>query len=210
MNSQTILFLDFEGVFLDQQTLVGKGLYLDLRNFRSAKYMCDLNTFKELKRLIVKKPLLTFLGYSSYHHFTYLLLTLIEDSFDLVVLDHHRDEFHKDFIFLACDSWVRVARKLRNVCKVFFVSEQRDLPKVVCHPIYLSIDKDILSPRYLITGFEQGDFSPNSLLGLVTDICKRYKIIGVDICGEPIYPFQVRTSEQINLALLETILFHVS
>lgn len=51
-------------------------------------------------------------------------------------------------------------------------------------PIYISIDKDVLSPLYARTNWNQGDMSIDILKKLILEIFEHQKVIGVDICGE--------------------------
>ena len=51
-------------------------------------------------------------------------------------------------------------------------------------PIYISIDKDVLSEDYAITDWDQGDMTIDEMISLLKDITKDRQIIGVDICGD--------------------------
>lgn len=51
-------------------------------------------------------------------------------------------------------------------------------------PVYLSIDKDILSPSDVQTNWDQGHLSLAALQRHLRDISGHEKIIGADICGE--------------------------
>lgn len=50
--------------------------------------------------------------------------------------------------------------------------------------IYISIDKDALSPTYAATNWDQGSLSTESLKKIIAGLAASHKIIGVDICGE--------------------------
>jgi arginase family enzyme len=50
--------------------------------------------------------------------------------------------------------------------------------------IYLSIDKDALSPAYAATNWDQGSLDVATLKKIIEDLAASHKIIGVDICGE--------------------------
>ena len=50
--------------------------------------------------------------------------------------------------------------------------------------IYLSIDKDALSPAYAATNWDQGSLDVAALKEIITGLATSHKIIGVDICGE--------------------------
>lgn len=56
------------------------------------------------------------------------------------------------------------------------------LPQEV--PVYLSVDKDVLSNRYALTNWDQGEMTMYMLENLIRHITGRFDVIGVDICGE--------------------------
>lgn len=51
-------------------------------------------------------------------------------------------------------------------------------------PVYLSVDKDILNPKYATTNWDQGSLDLSQLLALLRVILTHERIIGVDICGD--------------------------
>nr|AIF25992.1 putative hypothetical protein Fisuc_2566 [uncultured bacterium Ad_113_F04_contig2] len=50
--------------------------------------------------------------------------------------------------------------------------------------LYISIDKDALSPAHAATNWDQGSLSLEHMKAIINAIAKDRKIIGVDICGE--------------------------
>lgn len=50
--------------------------------------------------------------------------------------------------------------------------------------IYISIDKDALSPTYAATNWDQGSLDVAALKEIIANLAANHKIIGVDICGE--------------------------
>lgn len=74
-------------------------------------------------------------------------------------------------------------------------------------PLYLSIDKDVLSEEYARTNWDQGNMSLPLLKEILEDCCQRSRILGVDICGElpdapPSQTAEVRRiNEQTNTEL---------
>ncbi|MCR4618228.1 MAG: arginase family protein [Lachnospiraceae bacterium] len=50
-------------------------------------------------------------------------------------------------------------------------------------PLYLSIDKDVLSKSEVDTNWDQGSMSLDTLAFAIDEICKGRKLIGADICG---------------------------
>lgn len=52
-------------------------------------------------------------------------------------------------------------------------------------PVYISVDKDVLSKKELKVNWEQGSMSADGLKSLVEMIFKTRRVIGMDLCGEP-------------------------
>ena len=202
---QDVLLLDFEGVYLFQPRLLERSKHLDLRHLRSVKYMCDETTLTLVGKL-VERAKVVFLGDSAYHHFSYIFLTLIDTPFELVVFDNHRDDMKEVSKLLTCDGWIRAAKKLNNLEAVHILRTKNDLPRCLEHPIYLSIDKDVLSDRFLKLGWDQGAMKPEELLEAVEFLYKEFEIVGVDISGEPRDALEMTRSEEINLELLKILL----
>lgn len=51
-------------------------------------------------------------------------------------------------------------------------------------PVFISIDKDVLSPKEEITDWDQGNMSLAMLEGILQILIRRRRILGIDICGE--------------------------
>lgn len=75
------------------------------------------------------------------------------------------------------------------------------------HPVYVSVDKDVLSERELKTNWDGGSLSTDNLLKLLSRIFALGNVLGVDICGEPSFrnflseDENLRQSNSINAAL---------
>lgn len=52
------------------------------------------------------------------------------------------------------------------------------------YPIYISIDKDVLSRTIIETNWNQGDMKLTELKNILHGIIPKRKIIGIDLCGE--------------------------
>lgn len=52
------------------------------------------------------------------------------------------------------------------------------------YPVYISIDKDVLSKQQYQTNWDQGILSTKSLKSLLSLMVKQYQVLGMDICGE--------------------------
>ena len=52
-------------------------------------------------------------------------------------------------------------------------------------PVYLSVDKDVLSAAQVQTNWDQGGMKTDRLLVLVQQLQKNFRLLGMDVCGEP-------------------------
>ena len=50
--------------------------------------------------------------------------------------------------------------------------------------MYISIDKDILSPSFARTNWDQGEADPADVCRLIQTFLARRPLIGMDVCGE--------------------------
>lgn len=52
-------------------------------------------------------------------------------------------------------------------------------------PIYISVDKDVLSKDFASTNWDQGGLTLELLSGAIAMLLGRFNVIGMDVCGEP-------------------------
>lgn len=189
---------------------------------------------------------ITMIGSGNYHYVTYLLLQEIQFPFTLVLFDNHLDvglEHSQDETLLSCGSWVAHAlKKLSLLKRVVIVGPTAIYPPHFHHPqviifpydergslsakkilsaihtkhIYISIDKDVLSPKEVITNWDQGKMNVHELLYLVNCLLDCKFVIGVDICGEwkmtgtemlsSKERMKFQKNENVNIQLLEILL----
>ncbi len=73
--------------------------------------------------------------------------------------------------------------------RTYLTKENREFPACLRErlspdlPLYLSIDKDVLSEEYARTNWDQGNLPLPFLCNILSDICESYSVLGVDICG---------------------------
>ena len=114
---------------------------------------------------------------------------------------------------LSCGSWVREALEqnpmlqevwligvddklegeIQGFCdRVKLIPESRllteEIGKIVReinigYPIYLSIDKDVMSPNECTTNWDQGSMTWQQLTAILT-LMGKHQVLGIDICGE--------------------------
>ena len=159
----------------------------------------------EIRSLVSASELkgIHFIGSGNYHYISYFFLELIRRDFSLLLIDNHTDMQRSAFgDILSCGSWVMEAvNRLENLKYVYILGasaehilEVQPIPENVCIienaeeiskdlPLYISIDKDVLSREYSITDWDQGDMSLGDLVAML-DKLRGYDVLGVDICGD--------------------------
>lgn len=65
-----------------------------------------------------------------------------------------------------------------------------DFVNVLSPNLYISIDKDALSPVYAATNWDQGTLTLDALKDSITALTTGRKILGIDICGERAHDFE--------------------
>lgn len=88
--------------------------------------------------------------------------------------------------------------------------------RVPTSTVYISIDKDVLDRTDAVTDWDQGNMKIHELLRLVGSVSARFKVSGVDICGEyPLFPLDIfraesrqiiRKNERANRMILDTVM----
>ena len=74
--------------------------------------------------------------------------------------------------------------KLVMISEEDFLQKNTVLPEIMAdYPLYLSIDRDILSEEYALTNWDQGMVSLEQLLESLRMVCSGRKVLGADICG---------------------------
>ena len=179
-----------------------------------------------------------FIDNGNYHYMSALFLSQVKEPFSLVVLDNHPDMQQPMFDILSCGGWVLdVIQKNSYVRDVHIIGAKKalvdELPMEVRemarfydagelpntqYPLYLSIDKDVMSRDEIVTNWDQGSMGKRELFCLVKKLLEResgsggHGIIGVDICGE-CAPEQedcdldraIRGNDEFNSKMLELL-----
>lgn len=149
-----------------------------------------------------------FIDSGDYHYITYLLACMVRRPYCLVLIDNHPDMQPPAFgPVLSCGAWLRqllqedsflvkayvlgIDPALESECGGFgerVVIVNRDKFSVPALPpdlpVYISVDKDVLSPQECATGWSQGTLSSDGLLSALETVFARNPVIAVDICGE--------------------------
>lgn len=169
-----------------------------------------------------------FLDSGNYHYLSYLYLEQVKEPFNLIVFDNHTD-MNKSSIgeLITCGSWIResynnnkflnnifmvgVSKKYIDECdlksnNIYFLDSIMGIDKVL--PVYLSIDKDVLSKEIFNSDWDSGNMTMEYLLSEIEHLLRYYEILGIDICGEPdIKQYKdIQKSNFVNREILKLIL----
>lgn len=152
---------------------------------------------------------LHYIDSGNYHYISALYTSFIREPFSLVVLDHHPDMQAPMFDILSCGGWVLHALEnnefIRDVHIIgadkkliqqvpapenvnfydledIFTAKGIQLPDTG-YPVYLSVDKDVISKAELTTNWDQGDATCDMVISFINEMSHR-PLLGVDICGE--------------------------
>lgn len=77
------------------------------------------------------------------------------------------------------------------------------------YPIYVSIDKDVLSKRVIKTDWQQGKMAFLELKLILADVIKRSDVLGIDVCGEcgneVVTLHNIEDNDRLNYQIMEFI-----
>ena len=206
-------YKDYPHKLFDDKALCGVRGYMD---DKARKYL--LEEIKERSNL----SSIHLLDSGNYHHLSRVYLDLIKEPYNLVVYDNHTDmQFSAFGNILSCGSWIADAYEtLHNLNKIIvvganssyieecafnkdkrvvFTDSISDVYLENLLPIYISIDKDVLSSNEFISDWDQGSMSLAALKKEMEFLIDRFRVIGTDICGEP------DNSDDINISLSNNI-----
>lgn len=180
---------------------------MNCKDIEGTNCYCDDLAVETLRNRLKDVPIkaLHFIDSGNYHYLTYFFLERIQEDFALVLLDHHPDFQPPSFgNILSCGGWVKNAfEDDSHLKKVYMIDvdktlfeELGNLPKEVVYtakeevknipkdlPIYVSLDKDVLSEAEAATDWDQGDMKLSELLDIMR-VLQEHRLLGMDVCGE--------------------------
>ncbi len=193
-----MVYMDFSGQYEGYE-----GEYVDCSSISGTNCYCDELAKEELRQKIASfgPKGVHFFDSGNYHYVSLLWLEKVEEDFALVLFDNHPDMQPPSFgDITSCGGWVKEAiETLPHLKRVYMVgvdeellSELEPLPSQVVRglpqdealPIYISLDKDVLSCEYAKTDWSQGSMTLVELEEHLRGLLSNHRIIGVDICGE--------------------------
>ena len=112
------------------------------------------------------------------------------------------DNKYTDRVTFVCESEIHNARLI-----------EENITNLGTYPIYISIDKDVLTKEEVQTNWDQGTLTTKELKKILSKMQKQHDILGVDICGtSPLVTFQMLgdneliNNNHINAELLKLFL----
>ena len=166
---------------------------LDLRGVEGTCCYCDGTAKEEIgKALPAVLPRLRWIDGGDYHYLTHLLALREKEPFWMVLMDNHPDNQEPAFDgVLSCGSWVKAMEEengmLRGVLTIGPEGCMQELPEGWADGkrVYISLDKDIMSPECARTDWTQGEYTLGQIEDMLLRIFKSAgEIVAVDICGE--------------------------
>ena len=215
-NVPRILICDFTGVY-EAEGLIDAGDVLDLTDLTGTGMYVDDEAECEIKRRIGALEVscgrnigsygLRFLDNGNYHYMSRILASYVNEPFDLITFDHHTDDQPPAFEGLrSCGSWrLDIARENRFLRQSVLIQSYGDYEAKYTLsglPVYISIDKDILSTDVVKTNWDQGEMKEEELYDLLEKIGSAARIIAMDICGEDLPENPAKMNRDFNLRFI--------
>ena len=210
------VFFDFTSVY-EKQEMSEHGDVIDMKDLDGTRMYVDDAAEEEIRHRIsaanaaelssVSCPL-RFLDNGNYHYMTRILASLITEPFDLITFDHHTDDQPPAFEGAkSCGSWrLDITKENKYLRQSHLIQRYDDYDTIYTPselPLYISIDKDILSTDVLHTNWDQGDMSREQLFDLLQRLEDTRKILAVDVCGEDLPDNPCEKNKSFNLKLIQ-------
>ena len=186
MAFSTIL-LNFSGIYLEEEFHPEAAVSLDFHALEGTECYCDKPAEAFIREALRPWPAeaLHWIDGGDYHYASLFWIEKIREPFDLFLLDHHSDDQEPAFGdgILSCGGWVATARRQLPLLQdtVWIQEGPADVSSGL--PVYLSIDKDVLSPEFARTNWDQGSQTLAGLKEILRTIAARRRILGIDVCG---------------------------
>ncbi len=192
--TNTDLMLNFTGIYNKMSFYKKLGFEeVDCRKVSGTAMYVDAEGESNIRKLLANYGPggIHFLDNGNYHYVTRFFLEKVQGPFDLLVFDHHHDDQEPMIAGLrSCGSWIRDAKedfgdRIRSITLYLGPDEvERTGTPDPSIPLYISIDKDVLSVDTLRTNWDQGTMTLPEMKEILKKEMQGRKIAGIDICGE--------------------------
>ena len=183
------LLLDFSGIYLEEGFHPAGADRIDFSGVEGTGCYCAPSAAAKIRHRLKDCPYeaLHWIDSGDYHYLTLFWLEKISCPFDLILIDHHPDDQPSALGggLLSCGGWVADARRsLPLMGDALWISNYASFSVLrPGRPVYLSIDKDVLSPEFARTDWDQGDMTLGQLKDCLQAVAASREILGIDVCG---------------------------
>ena len=226
MQEQTpVILMNFSGIYKEEEFWKSRQIsWIEVQDICGTNCYCDEEAIAEIDKRTENYPAagIHFIDSGNYHYMTRLWMAKIKEPFCLLVYDNHTDMQPPAFGgILSCGGWIAASleelenlsrENLQGMTDAQINGFLEETVGRVCEslPLYISVDKDVLSTKDAQTTWSQGDMNLTTLMSGVHTVLECVKnaggeIAGVDICGEA-DPEEIHENERndcANKALLE-------
>ena len=180
--------MDFSGIYSEEDLNPAGSVRLSFSDLDGTECYCDEAAAEVIRRRIKPYPAeaLHWIDGGDYHYVTKFWLEKLLRPFDLILLDHHSDDQPSAFGggLLSCGGWVADARRdLPLLGESLWISQYPGPALQPGRPVYLSIDKDVLSTEEARTNWDQGTMTLPQLEDILRAVAASREILGIDVCG---------------------------
>ena len=204
------LVCSFSGVY-DGQRILECSDVIDFSDMKGCSMYVDEDSEKAILERLKSYPFrgLHFIDNGNYHYMTRLFLSFAGEEYDLVIFDNHSDDIPPAFGGLkSCGSWVYDIRNEDPFLKELTLIRRAGDEGAIFEgkrPVYISVDKDVLSRDVLVTNWDQGDMTKEEFFDIFTGIIKTRSVLGIDICGEDEPGKDISDKEAFNMELISAV-----
>ena len=204
------LICSFSGVY-EGQSIVKCSEVISFEDLEGCSMYVDEDTERTILHRLKDRSFrgLHFIDNGNYHYMTRLFLSFVRERFDLVIFDNHTDDQPPAFGGLkSCGSWVFDIKNENSFLEeITLIRKTADCPESFPHsrPVYISVDKDVLSTDVLRTNWDQGDMKKEEFFDIFTSIIKNRPVLGIDICGEDEPGKSTSQNDAFNMEIIKTV-----
>jgi ferredoxin len=215
------VLMDLSGVFADEgwdSVLASDpgNTILRLRDVEGTRGYCCPDAEDALMQAMASCPLdaIHWIDTGDYHYISALWLRKLEEPSALFLFDHHSDDQPPAIAGLrSCGSWrLDIMEENKSLRSSLLIRSREDLEKLMNEgvagdlPIYISVDKDILSEKVLHTNWDQGDLSEAELSDALSMLMDTGRVTALDICGEDLPDMPFEDNKSFNTRMIEGIM----
>lgn len=180
--------LVFSGMYSDEDFFPDGAEIVDFSDLGGVTCYCDPESERSIREALSGEPAnaIHWIDSGDYHYVTLFYLEKISEPFALVLIDNHSDDQACAFDAgcLSCGSWVARAREtLPRMLETHWMKDGAVPESGTGLPVYISIDKDVLSEEYYRTDWDQGKMTLPGLMKALELLFHSRRVLGVDICG---------------------------